>query len=273
MRPIQNRKSADMTEEREIFINGKKEILLISDNYEALLAAKAAGRAVLGVEDPGNGSWTMKGIDYIVPSFEEASDELAELVLLRYLGLPWTITETSHLWIREFVKEDSAWIPAEEYEKEEAIFRSEELLEKYIKSQYHFYEYGTWAVLNRQTKELVGMAGVSNPKLPDHMEKLLPPCTDGKIWLELGYHIFRPYRGNGYGKEAVKAVMDYAQEVLNARTCALIEKKNKASRALAESLGMINFSKWNENGTDTVKCAGYLLYGQNYPSQQNKVDP
>ena len=58
-----------------------------------------------------------------------------ELILRRYLGLPWLIDETERLYIREFVKEDAENIPEEEYGKEEEIFRDPDKLEVYIKNQ------------------------------------------------------------------------------------------------------------------------------------------
>lgn len=63
------------------------------------------------------------------------------------------------------------------------------------------------------------------------------PC-ESTAWLELGYHIFRPWRGAGYGREAVAAVMSYSYEVLAVRLCALVHSGNLASRHLVESLGM-----------------------------------
>ena len=66
--------------ERRITLEGEDHIVLISDEPEALLAAKAAGRAVVGVERPEADSRFMEGIFYVVPSVEAATDELAELV-------------------------------------------------------------------------------------------------------------------------------------------------------------------------------------------------
>ena len=237
-----------MKQERTLLIEGRKYTLLISDEPQALLEAKASGRAVLGCMSSDQNTWDLKGIPYVIPSMEYATDELAELILRRHLGLPWLIDETDRLRIREFVKEDAKNILEEEYGKEEEIFRDPDKLEVYIKNQYGFYEYGTWAVLKKREKNaagtpaeeeiLVGMAGVSNPNIPAAALQALPTLPDGHYWLELGYHIFKPYRKNGYAKEAAKAILSYSHEVLSARLCAWIEEKNKASCALAESLGM-----------------------------------
>ena len=102
-----------MKQERILLIEGRKYTLLISDEPQALLEAKASGRAVLGCMSSGEtdeksiDSWDLKGIPYVIPSIEYATDELTELILRRYLGLPWLIDETERLVIREFIKEDA----------------------------------------------------------------------------------------------------------------------------------------------------------------------
>ena len=80
-------------------------------------------------------------------------------------------------------------------------------------------------------------------------------------YLELGYHIFKPYRKNGYATEAAKAILSYSHEVLSARLCAWIEAKNKASCALAESLGM-EVVKVISDQTATGWPGAYLLYAE-----------
>ena len=161
-----------MVIEYSIALDGRSHPVVISDEPEALLAAKAAGRAIIGVEGNGN-KWNITCAHYIIPDFMSASRELAELVLRRHLGLPWTIGTTGRLIIREFVKEDAGRIPEEEYGMEENVFRTPELLAHYIEMQYGFYEYGTWALEEKGSGALVGMAGVSNPRLPKDMEGML----------------------------------------------------------------------------------------------------
>ncbi len=276
-----------MKQERTLLIEGRPHTLLISDEPQALLEAKASGRAVLGcmgsekMDGKGTDSWDLKGIPYVVPSMEYATDELVELILRRHLGIPWLIDETKRLLIREFVKEDAKHIPEEEYGKEEELFRDPDKLEVYIKNQYGFYEYGTWAVLKKKEKNLfeqntedqnaagavkeenilIGMAGVSNPDIPETAMEALPKLSDGLYWLELGYHIFKPYRKNGYAKEAAEAILSYSHEVLSARLCAWIEVKNKASCALAESLGM-EVVKVISDQTASKWPGSYLLYAE-----------
>lgn len=297
-----------MVIEYTIVLDGQSHPVIISDEPEALLAAKAAGRAIIGVEDDGN-KWNMNWVPYVIPGFQDAGKELAELILRRHLGLPWIIAVTKRLMIREFVIEDAQHIPEEEYGTQESVFRTPGLLAHYIEKQYGFYEYGTWALTEKESGILVGMAGVSNPNLPEGMDRILEeiiraegagrvegsgwPGQAGrpeslerpdaaanpvqpKPWLELGYHIFRPYRRMGYATEAVAAVMAYTHEVLDARLCALIDIKNQASRVLAENLGMrcVTNRVLEEHitGTDTQSSQGQLLYAESLLSQPDRAD-
>ena len=227
-----------MTKERRIRIDGTDHRLLISDEPQALLAAKAAGRAVLGVENAVQGDWSLRGIPYVVPGWEYDTEELEELILRRHLGLPWMIDLTERLMIREFVKGDVKQIPEEEYAGEEAVFRSEETMEQYIRSQYAFYEYGTWALVRRETNELVGMAGVSSPGAEIFEQYALRKLPEKSQWLELGYHIFRPYRRRGYAREACEAVIAYAEQEFSCRIRAAVKPNNTASVRLLKMLGI-----------------------------------
>ena len=115
------------------------------------------------------------------------------------------------------------------------------------------------------------------------------PCLP---WLELGYHIFRPFRRMGYAREAAAAIRDYAHEVLGARLCAMIQTKNQASRAVAEGLGMeciggmdiigtgssetdiigTGASRQDITGTGIQSSEEPLLYAERWTSRPDKAD-
>lgn len=172
-----------MVREIEVLAEEVRHTVIISDEPWALLAAKAAGRAVIGVE-PGEEAEGEAGqrlasaplpfapelARYIVPGWEYVTEELAELVLRRHLGLPWTIGVTGRLVIRELTREDAGRVPQQEaLSEEEELFRDPEKLEAYIKGQYGFYEYGTWALVRQNDGVLVGLAGVSQPRMPEEL--------------------------------------------------------------------------------------------------------
>ena len=92
--------------------------------------------------------------------------------------------------------------------------------EEYRKHQYRFAECGLWALERRVDGVLVGKAGL----------------TDG----ELGYHIYEPFRRQGYALEACRAIVKYGFETLELDKIRLCTKRsNTASRILAEKMGFI----------------------------------
>ena len=247
-----------MVKEMEICADGLRRTIVISDEPEALLAAKADGRAIIGVEQKAGGA-PLPAARYIVPGWEFVTEELADLVLRRHLGLPWTIGVTERLLIRELTMGDREAIPVSELKAGEAMFGDPEMLRAYIGGQYGFYEYGTWAILERDSGHLAGLAGVSQPRLPEALEQRLNAhiagCCPGQAFLELGYHIFRPYRRKGYALEACREILDY-------------------TRRLAERLGMKPLTPGGEfMETDSGSSEPLLLYAESRQSPPDKADP
>lgn len=240
--------------------------VIISDEGQALQAAKAAGRAVIAVE--GRKGEDLSAAVYAAPSWKDVNEELACLVARRHLGLPWSIGRGKRLQVRELVSEDRLQIPErEKLNPSEELFRSREGLEAYIRNQYRFYEYGIWALVKIEDQCLIGLAGVSQPRLPWEFQDSLEAYRNqvmelGQEWdvLELGYRIFESERGKGYALEGCGIILSYCRQVLRCRVCALIEEKNQASRRLAESLGMrvLDFTETGSGSSERL-----LLYGEN----------
>ena len=92
-----------MQEIRYAMVDGEKVPVLISDENEALQAAKAARRAVVGLwrEDGKENEWCA---DTLITDVEDADEEFLERIARRHLGLPWTICETERLILREIVQ-------------------------------------------------------------------------------------------------------------------------------------------------------------------------
>ncbi len=226
-----------MTDERDVIIEGISYCVVVSDEQEALLAAKAAGRAFVGVwqgdshwqED--SPDWLWKA-DYVVDSAEAADDRLLERVVRRKRGLPWIIAESERIRIREFRTEDAPQVAAGELTGDmEAVFSEPDRLKAYIDSQYGFYEYGIWAVVRRSDERIIGMAGVSDCDIQRWEQ------THAEMQLELGYHIFRPYRRQGFAKEACRLILDYIKREYGCPVYASVEAENTASVRLLEKLG------------------------------------
>lgn len=89
-----------MQETRYAVVDGEKIPVLLSDENEALLAAKAAGRAIVGLwrEDTQGNEWC--AADTLIADVEDADEEFLGRIARRHLGLPWAICETERLKIR-----------------------------------------------------------------------------------------------------------------------------------------------------------------------------
>ncbi len=87
---------------------------------------------------------------------------------------------------------------------------------------------GLWAILLKETDELVGDCGVTDQEV------------DGVIEPEIGWHVARPLWRQGIATEAAIAHRDRAFGELGLdRLISLIRPENVASRRVAEKLGMV----------------------------------
>ena len=207
-----------MTIVKEVTVEGIRYPVTVSDDNEALLAAAAAGRAIIGIWDPSVRPLGA-GFDaclYLVCEMEAADDMLLEKAVRRQYGLPWIIAQTKRLLIREFTKDDP--LEAESADDGDGVFSDRARREDYIDNQYRFHECGLWALVLKKSGVIIGKAGI----------------TAG----ELGYHIYGPFRGRGYAFEACSAILGYAEEELGLRHVRIkTGEGNEASVRLPEALG------------------------------------
>ncbi len=235
-----------MTIKQEIMVDGIVYPVILSDEKETLSAAKAAGRVSVAILRE-NQTGLLSGAEYAVELSEEKELELLmpylERVVRRHLGLPWNICETKRLIIRELTAEDAGQIPKEpEDTPADAVFYTPELLAAYIKNQYRFYEYGIWAVVQKSDGVIVGTAGLTQWE----PEEVWPERAEGRregtgaqdFSLELGYHIFCPYRRRGYAEEACRAILSWAEEGYGCPVRAKVKPDNTGSVRLLEKLGI-----------------------------------
>lgn len=224
-----------MTIVKEVTVEGTRYPVTVSDDNEALLAAAAAGRAIIGIWDPSVRPLGA-GFDaclYLVCEMEAADDMLLEKAVRRQYGLPWIIAQTKRLLIREFTKDDP--LEAESDDDGDGVFSDRARREDYIDNQYRFHECGLWALVLKKSGVIIGKAGI----------------TAG----QLGYHIYGPFRGRGYAFEACSAILGYAEEELGLRHVRIkTGEGNEASVRLAEALG---FSRTEDTGQ---KSEGILTF-------------
>ena len=153
----------------------------------------------------------------VIEGFDEVDAGFIIKMYQRKHGQPWKIAGTERLIIREFTVDDGVEIFPE-------ISDVPGLTALYIKNVYGFFGYGVWALVLKNTGEIIGKAGLMSSER-----------VDG---IELGYEISEPFRHRGFAKEACIAIIKVAEEMLGQeRLYAFTDRDNKPSKRLLNSLG------------------------------------
>ena len=127
-----------MKQEREVSVDGTIYRVVISDEKETLLAARAAGRVPVGLLHE-NGDQDLGAARFLVETPEAADERYLERVVRREIGLPWIIGESVRLMLREFTMADMNQVLREPDDQEaDRVFYTPDKLEAYIRSQYGF---------------------------------------------------------------------------------------------------------------------------------------
>lgn len=101
-----------------------------------------------------------------------------------------------------------------------------EWLDRQIK-RYREYGFGLWAIILKDTNEMIGQAGLT-----------MQPYKDTEI-LEIGYLLKENFWHKGYAREASNVCKKYAFEYLNRdKVYSIIKSDNFSSMKVAESIGM-----------------------------------
>lgn len=150
------------------------------------------------------------------------------------------VLEMERLYLREMNQFDyealSKMLQDEEtmyaYEGAFSDDETQEWLDRQI-DRYNEYGFGLWAVVLKETDEMIGQCGLT-----------MQPWKDKQV-LEIGYLLQRAYWHNGYATEAAKACKEYAFTKLGAdEVCSIIRDTNTASQKVALRNGMTVVDKW-----------------------------
>lgn len=100
-------------------------------------------------------------------------------------------------------------------------------------ARYAQYGFGLWAVVLKQTGEMIGQCGLT-----------MQPWRSDEV-LEVGYLFNRAFWHHGYATEAARGCMEYAFDRLGAKEiCSIIRETNQPSRRVAERNGMVLRDSW-----------------------------
>ena len=202
-----------------------KELLCLVETDAEEKAALEQGLFCIGYLNPELPGQKLSGCRILLEGFEEIDRGFLEQVHTRALGLPVRIAETRRLILREMTLSDLPEL--NRICRENGLPETgEEEAKAYIRYMYGLYQCGMWVVLEKESGRLIGRAGFG---IADY----LPEAE-----LDLGYLIDTPYRRQGYGEEACRAVLDYGRDWLELqRISAYVEEENQVSVHLLEKLG------------------------------------
>ena len=226
-----------VVESGDVLPDPEYDALYIADSERLLRQLQDLGAASCGYSHSGNGGQAPKRADYILMEPQWVDRDSLVKIWQRQRRLPWTILETARCVVREFVPEDLEAIralydeeaerfleaPSEDTEKERKI------LEAYIDRVYRLCGYGHWAVISRQTGELIGRIGFSFPN-----SSAPGPAPDATF----GYLVRKDMRGKGIAREVCAALIEYGFsqrgfELIGADTA----PSNNASDKILRSFG------------------------------------
>lgn len=190
--------------------------ICISDDYSTLRQAYDAGYAVIVCLDKFSKEQE-KDMDcsfvrYAIDNLSAIDMSYLQTVYCRCKGIPRVITQTDRLLIKEMSLDDmddliEIFDSNEKTAFFEPFYGSKEeagaYLNTYISDVYCYYDYGIWGAYLKDSGKMIGIAGFT-PR----------SGTGGKPVLELGYAVAKLYQGQGYAKEACKAVVAYVQKEL-----------------------------------------------------------
>jgi len=154
------------------------------------------------------------------------------------------ITETERLIIREMVQSDldalckilcDEEVMREAYESAFSVEEAQNWMKRHFK-RYEEYGFGLWAVVLKETNEMIGQCGLT---MQSWREREL---------LEIGYLFQKAHWHKGYATEAAIACKEYAFSVLNASSVySIIRDTHIASQNIAVRNGMKIVDKITKN--------------------------
>jgi len=145
------------------------------------------------------------------------------------------ILETNRLYLREFAENDYKDLCEILQDKEvmyayEHSFSDEEVKSWYdrlITGHYEKYGFGLWAVVHKNTNEILGQCGLTFQNIHE------------KKYLEIGYLFKKKHWHNGYAVEAASGCKKYAFETLKVeKLYTIIRENNIPSQNVAKRIGM-----------------------------------
>ena len=171
------------------------------------------------------------------------------------------ILETDRLFLREFLDSDYNDLCEILQDKDVMYayghsFSDEEVKSWYNKliiDHYEKFGFGLWAVIHKQTNDLLGQCGLTIQDI------------NGEKHLEIGYLFKKIHWHKGYAVEAALGCKKYAFEILKAdKVCSIIRENNIASQNVAKRIGMEKVNERQKNNVDFIDYVFEIGNDKNY---------
>lgn len=227
--PVCTRLSASL---KTKFSVSSADSLMITDSSTGIASARNEQLPCIGYA-PSESGENMSGAYALFEDFASIDVSYLRRIHAHAAGYPADIFTTERLILREFSNDDFPKLYTMCTEPSTASFMEEifsdykteqEKHTAYIHNVYPFFDLALWGVFERNSGKLIGRAGFSLPEDSD--------CT-----FSIGYLIDVPYRGQGYAKELIPALLSYAKEQGYSEISARIKKGNAASVNVLEQCG------------------------------------
>ena len=224
--------------------------LFFSDDADILSKLQVQGYYTVAVYHEGV-SGLLSGTQYALEGLSDTDWEYLYKVYQRFVGEPWSITETARCTIREICEADvdelyelynspnvTRYMEGLSSEKKQEA----EYIKDYIENAYKYYGFGTWLIHRKEDGKLIGRAGFN--------------YRPGYERAELGFIIGENFWRQGYAYEVCSHLMLLADRVYELEQVqALVKKENTASVGLLRKLG---FSYMEEVELDGESYQRYL---------------
>jgi [ribosomal protein S5]-alanine N-acetyltransferase len=111
---------------------------------------------------------------------------------------------------------------------------------EFIRQQYRDNGIGRWAVIEKDTNDFIGWAG---------LKFITEVINNHTRYYDLGYRLIRKYWGKGYATEAAHASLDYGFNHLQLNEIyAMADTRNKASGKILAKAGLQQVETFSFNG-------------------------
>lgn len=162
-----------------------------------------------------------------------------------------TFAETERLILRELIPSDIDGMfeldsdpEVHRYLGNNPVTNKEQIVEviNFIRQQYIDNGVGRWAIVNKNTNEFIGWAGL----------KFVTDLTNNhRNYYDLGYRLQKKYWGQGIATETAIASLSYAFEELNANEVyAMADCENNGSNKVLKKVGFNFIERFNLDGVE-----------------------